>query len=162
MTTQTTATTAAATASTVTDFEFFEGGISVNSTRPQITLRRGGVIVITRAVAVMLGDAFTHIQLAYNPKTRAIGLKAATASTPGAYLLRPQTKGPNRLIGGKRFFAHHGLEVDKASTHEATDFGNGIVGFILPGPAAPAAPAAANAAAENSSTPKAEKPRKTA
>ncbi len=161
MTTQTTNT---ATTDAATEFEFFEGGISVSSTRPQITLRRGGVIVITRAAAVMLGDAFTHVQLAYNPKSRAIGLKAATADTPGSYLLRPQTKGPNRLIGGKRFFNHHGLDITKASTHEATDFGNGIVGFILPAPAKPAAAPAAPAAvpAEPASTTKTDKPRKTA
>ncbi len=147
------------TTTTASDFEFFEGTLSVSSARPQITIRKGGIIVISRAVAVMLGDKLTHVQLAYNPKTGAIGLRAAGADTPGAYQLRPQSKGPGRMIGGKRFFKHHGLDADQARTYEATDFGNGIVGFIL----APAATAAAPAPAEAAPAPvKADKPRKAA
>ena len=137
-TTPTTATT------TATDFEFFEGTLSVSSSRPLITIRRGGVLVITRAVGVMLGDKLSHVQLAYNPKTGAVGLRAAAPDAPGAYQLRPQSKGPGRMIGGKRFFKHHGLDADKAKTYEAKDFGNGIVGFHLE--LQPAAPAAAPAA----------------
>lgn len=166
MTTQTTNTTStASTAPTATDFEFFEGNLSVSAARPQITIRKGGVIVISRAVAVMLGDKLSHVQLAYNPKTRAIGLRGTGADTPGAYQLRPQSKGPGRMIGGKRFFKHHGLDADQARTYEATDFGNGIVGFVL-APAAipePAAAEVAPATAEVAPAPvKAEKPRKAA
>jgi len=178
MTTENTTATATAATATATGFEFFEGTLSVSATRPQITIRRGGVIVITRAVAVMLGDKLSHVQLAYNPKTGAVGLRAAAPETPGAYQLRPQSKGPGRMIGGKRFFKHHGLDADKAKTYEATDFGNGIVGFFLevktaapavaPAPAAapatvPPAPAAATATAEVVPAPvKTDKPRKTA
>ena len=182
MTTETTNTTETANANTnAAGFEFFEGTLSVSATRPQITIRRGGVIVITRAVAVMLGDKLSHVQLAYNPKTGAVGLRAAAPETPGAYQLRPQSKGPGRMIGGKRFFKHHGLDADKAKTYEATDFGNGIVGFFLeikadalaaptatpaaapaPAPAPAAAPAAAAAAEPAPAPAKADKPRKTA
>ena len=170
MTTETTNTTETTTANTnAAGFEFFEGTLSVSATRPQITIRRGGVIVITRAVAVMLGDKLSHVQLAYNPKTGAVGLRAAAPETPGAYQLRPQSKGPGRMIGGKRFFKHHGLDADKAKTYEATDFGNGIVGFFLevkaaaPAPAAATAAATAPAAAEAVPAPaKTEKPRKSA
>lgn len=35
------------------------------------------------------------------------------------------------MIGGKRFFKHHGHGADTAKTYEAKDFGNGIVGFHL-------------------------------
>ena len=158
MTTQTTNTTSTAATSTATDFEFFEGSLSVSAARPQITIRKGGVIVISRAVAVMLGDKLSHVQLAYNPKTGAIGLRATGADTPGAYQLRPQSKGPGRMIGGKRFFKHHGLDADQARTYEATDFGNGIVGFVL-APAAAPAPASAEVAP---APVKADKPRKAA
>ena len=48
------------------------------------------------------------------------------------------------MIGGKRFFNHHGLDADKAKTYGAKDFGNGIVGFHLE--LQPAAPAAVPAA----------------
>jgi hypothetical protein len=166
-TTNTTSTTSTATTvSPATDFEFFEGSLSVSAARPQITIRKGGVIVISRAVAVMLGDKLSHVQLAYNPKTGAIGLRATGADTPGAYQLRPQSKGPGRMIGGKRFFKHQGLDADQARTYEATDFGNGIVGFVLAPAADPApAPAAAPAPAPAEVAPapvKADKPRKAA
>ncbi len=61
MTTQNTTSTATATA---TDFELLDGTLSVSATRPLITVRRGEVIVITRAVGAMLGDKLSHFQLA--------------------------------------------------------------------------------------------------
>jgi len=40
----------------------------------------------------MLGEKLSHVQLAYNPKTGEVGLRAAAADAPGAYQLRPQSK----------------------------------------------------------------------
>lgn len=37
----------------------------------------------------------------------------------------------SRLITGKRFFAHHGLTIEKARTFDAEAFDGGIVGFKL-------------------------------
>ena len=124
------------------DFEFFQGGASESRTRPRITIRRGGLMVITKAAADMLGDDVTHIQLAYNPKTGAIGLRACEPDVGGCYRLRQQGHSPSRLIGGKRFFRHHQLEIDKARTFDAEDFGRGIVGFrfVQPAVAAQAEP----------------------
>ena len=123
---------ATATTNTATpNFEFFQGTLSESSTRPQITVRRGGLMVITRAAVDMLGDAVTHVQLAYDGKTGTVGIRTATEDTAGAYRLRTQPKGPSRLVSGKRFFQHHGLTVDKAHTYTAETFGNGIVGFRL-------------------------------
>ena len=113
------------------DFEFFQGGASESRARPRITIRRGGLMVITKAAADMLGDDATHIQLAYNPKTGAIGLRACEPDVGGCYRLRQQGHSPSRLIGGKRFFRHHQLKIDKARTFDAEDFGRGIVGFRL-------------------------------
>ena len=120
-----------AAANQVDDFEFFQGGASESRTRPRITIRRGGLMVITKAAADMLGDDVTHIQLACNPKTGAIGLRACEPDVGGCYRLRQQGHSPSRLIGGKRFFRHHQLEIDKARTFDAEDFGRGIVGFCF-------------------------------
>lgn len=158
MTTQTNTASTATAPSTATDFEFFEGSRSVSAARPQITIRKGGVIIISRAVAVMLGEKLSHVQLAYNPKTGAIGLRATGADTAGAYQVRPQSKGPGRMIGGKRFFKHHGLAADQARAYEAADFGNGIVGFVL----VPAAATGQKPAEVVAAPDKAEKPRKSA
>jgi hypothetical protein len=41
-------------------------------------------------------------------------------------------------VDAKRFFAHHGLAVDKAQGLAVEDFGGGVVGFRLPEEGAPA------------------------
>lgn len=86
-------------------------------------------MALTRAAVDLLGEDITHVQLAYNAKTGAVGIRAATEEAPGCYQLRAKRKTPSRLVGGKRFFKHHGLTVDDARTYGVDDFGNGIVGF---------------------------------
>ena len=119
------------TTATTPNFEFFQGTLSESSTRPQITVRRGGLMVISRAAADLLGDSVTHVQLAFDAKTGTVGIRAASEDTTGAYRLRTQPKGPSRLVSGKRFFQHHGLAVDKAQTFAAETYGKDIVGFRL-------------------------------
>ena len=114
------------------DFEFFQGKLTESRTLPQITVRRGGLIVLTRAAVDMLGEGTTHVQLAYNGKSGAVGVRASAQDAPGCYRLRTQGKSPAKIVAGKRFFGHHGLAVDKARTFAAEEFGNGIVGFRLP------------------------------
>ncbi len=131
-----------------TDFEFYEGPTTDSTSHPRITVRRGGLMVLTRAAALMLGEGATHVQIGYNPETRAIGLRAADDKTRGSYRLRQQRNSVSRLVDGKRVFAHHGLTVDKARSFDAQDFGDGVVGFVLEDPAEPApseAPAKAKA-----------------
>ena len=113
-------------------FKFFEGNASESRTKAQVTVRRGGLMVITQAAAELLGDGATHVQLAYDAETRAIGIRSSAPDASGCYTLRTQAKSPSRLVGGGRFFKHHGLETDKATTFDAVDFGNGIMGFVLP------------------------------
>ena len=133
-------TTTPASAAPETGFEFFQGNATESRTRPQITVRRGGLMVLTRAAVDLLGDDVTHVQLAHNPKTGAVGVRACDAEVSGCYRLRKQKNSPSRLVGGKRFFRHHGLDIDKARTYDAQDFGHGIVGFRLNGDEAEAKP----------------------
>ncbi|MEM8931693.1 MAG: hypothetical protein AAGE94_11000, partial [Acidobacteriota bacterium] len=119
----------------VADFDFFEGTATESTSRARITVRRGGLMVITKAAVDLLGDEVEHVQLAYSAKTGSVGIRATTEDASGGYLLRTQTKSPSRLVGGKRFFQHHGLDIDKARTYDAEDFGHGIVGFRLNGSA---------------------------
>ena len=116
----------------VPDFEFFQGTLSESRTLPQVTVRKGGLMVLTRAAVDLLGDDITHVQLAYNRKSGAIGIRASTEDAPGCYRLRAQPKSPSRLVGGKRFFRHHQLPCTEARTFSIEDFGNGIIGFQLP------------------------------
>ena len=72
----------------------------------------------------------------------------ATEEIRGRYRLRSQKNNVSYLVDGKRFFAHHGLELGKARSFEALDL-NGLIGFYLngrteaeasePGPAEPPA-----------------------
>ncbi len=113
-------------------FEFYEGHATHSATAAEITVRRGGVLVLTAATVEMLGKGTTHVQLGFNPSSRAIGLKAASEGVRGAYRLRTQSNSVSRLVDGKRLFAHHGLNAEKAQRFGAEDFGNGVVGFRLP------------------------------
>ena len=106
---------------TAADFEFFQGHATESRTKAQITVRRGGLMVITQAAVEMLGDEVEHVQLAYSEKTGSVGIRSTTDDASGGNLLRTQKKSPSRLVGGKRFFQHHGLDIDKARTYDAED-----------------------------------------
>ena len=49
-------TTTPASAAPETGFEFFQGNATESRTRPQITVRRGGLMVLTRAAVDLLGE----------------------------------------------------------------------------------------------------------
>jgi len=112
-------------------FDFYEGPTTDSASCPRITVRRGGLMVLTRVAVEMLGDGISHIQIGFNPETRAIGLRAAGRGTKGSYSLREQKGSVSRLVDGKRVFAHHGLTVEKAQTFDAQDFGDCVVGFVM-------------------------------
>ncbi len=112
-----------------TDHE--EGSTSDSATTPKITVRRGGVLILTKAAVDMLGDDVTHVQIGYNEKTRAVGIRRATEDARGRYRLRDQRNSPSRLIDGKRLFTHHGLIAEKARAFKVEKFGDEIIGFIL-------------------------------
>ena len=88
------------TTDTPSTFEFFQGTLSESSTSPRITVRRGGLMVITRAAVDLLGDEVSRVQLAYNRTTGDVGIRAVGEETPGSYLLRIQPKSPSRLVSG--------------------------------------------------------------
>ncbi len=130
-----TQTTAIESATTVPAFEFFQGNLSESSSSPQITVRRGGLMVLTAAAAEMLGADVEKVQLAYDRSTGTVGIRAASDDAPGAYLLRTQVKSPNRLVGGKRFFTYNGISTEKAVTFDAIRYGDGLIGFRMSGEA---------------------------
>lgn len=112
-------------------FEFFEGARS-ESTAPQVTVRRSGQMVLTSAAVALLGDDATHVQFGYDPGRAVVAIRKAPEETRGRYQLRRQPNGSS-LADGRRFFAHHGLKVDKARTFDAEPLGDGMVGFQLAG-----------------------------
>jgi hypothetical protein len=115
-------------------FTFFEGTTTESAEVARITVRKGGILVLTAAAVGMLGDEVERVQVGFNPETGAIGLRAAAEGAAGSYRLRQQKGTPARLVDGKRVFAHHGLTADKARSYEAEDFGDGVVGFVLERP----------------------------
>jgi hypothetical protein len=110
-------------------FEFFEGG-RTDSRAPRITVRRSGQLALTGAAIALLGDEVSHVQVGYDPTTKAVGIRPAAEGVRGRYKLRRMAN-RSGLVDGRRFFAHHGLTVGEARTFDAEDFGKGIVGFRL-------------------------------
>jgi len=119
-------------------FQFFEGTDTESTAVAKITVRRGGILVLTQKAVEMLGEGVTHVQVGYDTKSRAIGLRGAEPGTRGCYRLRQQGKSVSRLVDGKRVFAHHALKAEKAQSFEAQEFGDGVVGFTFPESEAPA------------------------
>ena len=115
---------------TPSHFDFFEGATSQH-TEPQITVRRGGLMVLTQGAVDMLGDDVTHIQFGFDEATKAVALRAAPADAKGRYRLRHQKNGSTRLVDGKRFIQHNGLRFDKATRFDVESFGEGLIGFKL-------------------------------
>ena len=115
---------------TTNHFSFFEGTTSQH-TEPQITVRRGGLMVLTQGAVEMLGDGVTHIQFGFDEHTKAVALRAAPADAKGRYRLRSQKNGSTRLVAGKRFIQHNGLRFDKATRFDVESFGEGLIGFKL-------------------------------
>jgi len=114
-----------------TGFEFFEGSTTINSTSPQVTVRKSGQVVLTQAAVELLGDGVEQVQVGYNAKTGAVGIRPAEDGGRGALRLRKQPNGRSRLIDAKRFFAHHGLAVGAVRRLSVEDFGGGIIGFVV-------------------------------
>ncbi len=125
-----------------TEFEFFEGTATVNSTTPRVTVRKAGQLVLTEAAVAMLGEGVEAVQIGYNAKSRVVGIRPAPEGGRGVLKLRAQPNGRSRLVDAKRFFDHRGLAVDKARGLEVEDFGGGVVGFRLPEEGAEAEPQA--------------------
>ncbi len=119
-------------------FQFFEGTDTESTAVAKITVRRGGILVLTQKAVEMLGEGVTHVQVGFDAKSRAIGLRGAEPGTRGCYRLRQQGKSVSRLVDGKRVFAHHALKADKARSFPAQEFGDGVIGFTFPEPEAPA------------------------
>jgi hypothetical protein len=115
-----------------TEFEFFEGTATVNSTSPRVTVRKAGQLVLTEAAVAMLGEGVEAVQIGYNAKSRVVGIRPAPEGGRGVLKLRSQPNGRSKLVDGKRFLAHRGLAVPKAQGLEVEDFGGGVVGFRLP------------------------------
>ena len=113
------------------DFVFFEGAVSVSKAQARITVRRGGLLVLTAAAAEMLGENVDAVQLAFNQKNGAVAIRAASPGAAGAYRLRHQMEGPGRQITGKRFLEHFGLEVSSRRSFEVVSFGEGLIGFHI-------------------------------
>jgi hypothetical protein len=115
-----------------TDFTFFEGAATVNSTTPRVTVRKTGQLVLTEAAVAMLGEDVEAVQIGFDPKARAVGIRPAVEGGRGVLKLRRQPNGRSRLIDAKRFFAHQGLAVETARGLAVEEFGGGVVGFRLP------------------------------
>lgn len=129
-------------------FQFFEGSTTINSTSPQATLRRSGQVILTEAAVELLGDGVTQVQVGYNAKTGAVGIRPVTDGGRGALRLRKQPNGRSKLLDAKRFFAHHGLAVGAVRRLPVEDFGGGIIGFVVNGGTREEEPVEPQAAAE--------------
>jgi hypothetical protein len=86
----------------MTKFQFYEGSNTESTDVAKITVRRGGILVLTQKAVEMLGEGVTHVRIGFDSKSRAIGLKGTEPGARGCYRLRQQGKSLSRLVDGKR------------------------------------------------------------
>ncbi len=113
-------------------FQFYEGNATDSAEHARITVRKGGILVLTQATLDMLGADASHVQVGFNPETRQVALRSTSEGSKGAYRLRAQRNSPSRLVDGKRVFKLHGLEAKSSTSYDTEDFGDGLIGFRLP------------------------------
>ena len=118
-----------------TTFQFYEGTKTESSAIAKITIRTKGQLVLTRAAVDMLGENVGHVQVGFDPETKAVGIRRVSEDTPGSYRLRTQKSSPSRLVDAKRVFALHDVKIDKPHSYDVLTFGDGVVGFHLNGDA---------------------------
>ncbi len=114
-----------------TNFQFFEGTASEHR-GPEITVRRSGQMVLTKAAVELLGEGVSHVQLGFDVDTRAVAIRAGAEGAKGRYLLREQQGSASYLVDGRRTFKHFGLSAEKSTRFEVEVFGEGLIGFTLP------------------------------
>ena len=118
----------------MSDFVFFDSSQTSKSMTPKITVRRGGALVINHKAAEMFGKDVTHVQICYSVKTKAVGLRAAKPDTEGAFRMQKHKNINNGfLVNAAKMFKYHGLEIERATSFDVEDFGDGIYGVTLPG-----------------------------
>ena len=83
-------------------------------------------MVLTPAAVALMGEEVTQVQIGFNAETRAVGIRAADEGAKGKYRLRPQNGSDKRLVDGKRFFAHVGVPIEKATSFDVEDFGGAM------------------------------------
>jgi hypothetical protein len=120
----------------MSNFVFFDATQARTNDLPRIAIRRGGVIVMNVSAVKMLAngngdDEVLHVKVGYDAKRKAIGIAAASAKDSGRFRLRKQKKGLSRTINAKRLFDHYSLAVEKATSYDVEDFGDGIFGVTL-------------------------------
>ena len=114
-------------------FQFYEGTKTESSAIAKITIRSKGQLVLTRAAVDMLGDGASHVQVGFDPETKAVGIRSVADDTPGSYRLRQQKSSPSRLVDAKRVFKLHDVSIEKPRSYDVLTFGDGVVGFHLNG-----------------------------
>ena len=114
-----------------TNFEFFVNSQAPKNDAPMITVRRKGVLILTKKAAQMLGDDVKFVQIGYDAKSRSVALRKAESDTSGRYTMRDM-KNDTFLVNAKPMFAHYGLDVERAQSFDVKKFDKGLVGVTLP------------------------------
>ena len=114
-------------------FVFFEGGLQTSPDTPNVTVRKGGLLVLTNAAIQMLGDDVTYVMIGYNVETGQIGIQRSSQGQKGSYFLREQKNSSSRLVDGRSMFSHHELSVEQSVRLTPEKISDGLIAVTLPG-----------------------------
>jgi hypothetical protein len=104
-------------------FEVFRKGSGPRTTQPRMTIQKGGTFSLNRAAYSALGGP-EAVELLYDPASRIIGLRRASALERHAFPIRAVGRGNTFALSGRAFCTYYGIPTAEARRFYARPLGD--------------------------------------
>lgn len=101
------------------EFESFDRRQIPAQSHPMATLQRKGLLSLNRAAVVALGEP-EALELLYDPKARAIGLRPIAISEHKAYPIRQQLGARSYMVSAAKLCSYYGIDTSTALRYAPT------------------------------------------
>jgi len=98
--------------------ELFTGRPRQQPGQLSVTLQRGGRFIVNQAIADLMGNPPT-VELLFDRAAQRMAIRPATPDSAFAYPLRHHQRASTRLISGRKFMSHYGINRDTTRRYTA-------------------------------------------
>jgi len=118
-------------------FEVFNRKTAGRTTKPMITIQKGGSLSLNHAALMLLtGGAELEelpVELLYDRENQLIGLRRSDGS-PHEYVIRKQANSASFIVAGRAFTEHYAIDTTEARRYIAKMIEGGILAIDLNSP----------------------------